>query len=288
MTKIGLGTVQWGLDYGISNNGGITPASEVKKILKRAKELGICVLDTAPTYGSAESKIGENKNLNSFRIISKTIHFNHNESIQDFTNSLHASIQILGGKQLYGVLFHRPKILLDPNGMERWAVLESFKLRGLIKKIGVSIYTGDEILKLFPKYTIDVIQVPLNVFDQRLIKQGHLKKLKDGGVEIHARSIFLQGLLLMTPERWPKYFLPFLKKLRAWHTLLKEQNVTALEAATSFVVSQSEVDIALFGVSNVKQLEEIKAASLTTIDNNIFRKLASDDASLINPSNWGL
>ncbi len=287
--KLGIGTVQFGLDYGISNKEGKTPPDEVVRILEIAKENCIRIIDTAALYGSSEEALGEVlPQGHSFDIVTKTPKFSESISETDvllLEETYHQSLQKLKQSSLYGLLFHNADDLLASKGYLLWDKMMELKSRGLVRKIGVSVYTGAQIDKILEKYAIDLIQIPLNILDQRLLRAGYLEKLKRAGVEIHVRSVFLQGLLLMDPETLPPYFNSVKEHLRKYHLYLREKNLTPLQSALGFVLGIKEVDAVICGVNNYVQLLELcSAAKSSAIEN--FDRFALSDEAILNPAQW--
>jgi aryl-alcohol dehydrogenase-like predicted oxidoreductase len=138
---------------------------------------------------------------------------------------------------------------------------------------------------------VDLVQVPVNILDQRLIRSGHLAKLKKAGVEIHARSVFLQGLLLMHPEEVSPFFAPVLGKLRDFRLALDDAQITPRRAALRFVDSLPEIDAVICGINTCDQLEEL-ICDLNAVQSGLnsfpFEKFALDDENILNPSKWKL
>jgi aryl-alcohol dehydrogenase-like predicted oxidoreductase len=206
--QLGLGTVQFGGDYGVSNPGGRTPPDEVARILALAEREDIGLLDTAALYGDSEAVLGGAlRRGHKFRIVSKTLKFDAARISQADASALRAgfenSLRRLRQDRLYGLLVHAAADLLRPGGELLWAALNELKREGLVEKIGVSVYTGEDIEAILLRFRPDLVQLPLSVLDQRLIAGGQLARLKAQAVEIHARSIFLQGLLLMEDAELP-------------------------------------------------------------------------------------
>lgn len=270
--KLALGTVQFGLNYGISNNEGQTAKDEVIKIFEKASLSGINLIDTAQAYGCSEKIIGSTNSYN-FDIVTKVA------CPEDFVSSLNN----LKSDSIYGLMFHNADILL--NNQDYWKSFELFKSKGKVKKIGVSVYDSTQIDAILERHDIDIIQIPLNIFDRRLIKSGHLKKLKDKDIEIHVRSIFLQGLVFINTEKLSKYFFPYKSFLQSFHKKLKYANITPLEAAINFVKIIDEVDYIICGVNNEKQLTEIIDVYQKNI-NIDYSDFELQDENLLNPSNW--
>lgn len=289
MFRLGLGTVQFGLDYGISNSSGKVSLAQVREILDEAFALSVPLLDCAPLYGDAEAVLGETSAGNRFKIVTKTPQFKKGkidpEDAAALYASLQASLQRLKIQAVYALMVHNADDLLAQDGKLLFAQMQQLKSEGLVEKIGASVYSAEQIDKLLEIGTPDLVQLPLNVFDQRLVKSGHLKKLKDLDVEVHARSVFLQGILLMAPEELPEFFSPVRDTFARYSAELGRSGVSPLQAAISFVLDQKEVDFAICGVTSKDELQQIVAAanSRTRIDVSPF---TLDDPRFVNPVNW--
>lgn len=289
-TRIGLGSVQWGVGYGLANRSGRTPSNEVAHILAAAQGVGIQVIDTAPLYGEAEAVLGE-QDLTSLRVVTKTPRYAHAPitaaDAEDLKSTLARSLARLRLPAVHGLLAHHAEDLLAPGGEWLIDALHSLREAGKVGRIGVSVYDGTQIEAVLERFTPDLVQLPLSVFDQRLIVDGSIDRLSSLGVEIHTRSAFLQGLLLMHPDSAPAYFDPWRENLRAWHTTCAAQNVLPQHAALAFVCDRPEVNCCLIGVQNRTQLLQSLQGldDLAAIDAVQF---SSCDLALINPVNWKL
>ena len=193
MSKLVIGTAQFGLDYGITNHDGQVPINEVKKILNFAKKNNINTLDTASNYGNSEDVLGKIC-VGDYHIITKTTSLKNgaNEVIKNF----HHSLKKIKKTKVKGLLVHNIEEVKDSQFSVVFKQLNELKRQGLVEKIGFSTYTPKQIDFLLNNFDFDLVQLPFNVFDNRLIQGGQLKALKKKKIEIHARSIFLQGLLL--------------------------------------------------------------------------------------------
>lgn len=287
--KLGLGTVQFGLDYGVSNNEGCTPVDEARRILDYAETVGIQVLDTSPSYGVSEQVLGEvAADPRPFKVVTKSRP--QVSGPNELRTDLQESLRRLSRTRVYGLLVHRSSDLLSRNGAELYAELVRLKEQGIVEKIGVSVYTAAEIDALLEKYSIDLLQIPCNVMDQRLLVSGHLQTAKDRGIEIHARSVFLQGLLLMSPESLTRKFKSMVTPLRSYRRFIAERGLTPVCAALRFVLQIPEIDVVLCGVNTCSQLEEIVAdvvANQANLEMREFSKFGMDEVRLLNPSLWG-
>ncbi|PJZ79424.1 aldo/keto reductase [Leptospira meyeri] len=293
--KIGLGTVQFGMDYGVSNQTGKTNQAEVNLILNKALELGIRKLDTAYLYGDSESVLGQNqKELNGFEVITKTRKFGYTAFTKDdaklIRESFLESLSRLKLKKVYGLMFHDSSDLLKENSGYLWDELVSLKAEGKVTKIGVSVYSPNQTAEILKKYPIEIIQFPLNIYDHSFLQNGFLSKLKKLDIEIHVRSVFLQGLALMPSNELPAYFKSVKNHIHECQEMLRSRGITLLEVALDFIKSVQEVDFAILGINNTSQLLEIfdsyySEKNFGGID---YSKFAIFDENITNPSKWKL
>jgi aryl-alcohol dehydrogenase-like predicted oxidoreductase len=288
ISKLGLGTVQWGVAYGISNQAGVTDPGEVRSILLAAQKAGVKLLDTASLYGHAETVIGANR-LDAFKIVTKTPRFAtpyiENFHVEQMFDTFNHSLEKLGVDHVHGLLVHHAQDLLVDGGERLVAGMYRLKDQGRVSKIGVSIYDGEQLEGLLQRFTPDLVQLPLNVFDRRLVDSGWLQRLNERGVEIHIRSAFLQGLLLMHLDDIPSYFKPISQLLANWHAAAREQEMSLVQAALAFVRDLPEVDHVLVGVESVSQFQ----ACLQDFSNPATfdaAGLACDDPAFVNPKFW--
>lgn len=290
--KIGLGTTQFGLDYGISNRSGRADESQIREIIAIAERAGVRVVDTAAAYGDAEDRLGRALAPgHPFQIVTKLPRLPEELRAADtdawVRNAFGASLGRLRASAVYGLLVHRVGDLLGPRGQQVWSTLESLRSDGAVEKIGASIYTARDLDELLERYPLHLVQVPLNVFDQRLLESGHLGRLKAAGIEVHARSIFLQGLLLMDPDTLgDRYFDPARAPLAAFQAAALATGCTPLQAAVSFATSIDEVDAAVVGVTEAAQFAEIIAAAVPILPRDWYRPFAVDDERILDPSRW--
>lgn len=287
MPKLALGTVQFGLNYGVSNFSGKTNLSEATKIIKLAKEENIDLIDTAISYGDSEKTIGK-IGISDFKFISKlpsvsNIKKDLNIIVEEMIKK---SLRRLGINSFYGLLIHKSQDLLGSSGNKLIYELNQIKARGLIEKIGVSIYDPSEIDKIINLLKIDIIQAPLNIIDRRLEKSGWLNKLYNKNIEIHTRSTFLQGLLLMQQDKIPKKFNRWTDLFDRWFLELKKYNLNAAHACMSYPMSLPEIDRIVIGVNTADQLKKLIKLSKTKILNHDLSFMISNDNLLINPNKW--
>jgi len=284
--KIALGTAQFGLNYGIANLNGQIAEKHVNDILFHANYSGIDTLDTAAAYGNSEACLGRAV-TDSFKIITKldSIPFNNTNTYDWALQQLEISLAKLNKKSIYGILLHRPQELLGPSGADLYKALKAFKEKGLVKKIGISIYSPNELEKLMQKFTFDIVQSPLNLIDNRLVSSGWLDILNNNNVEVHTRSSFLQGLLLMKKKDIPQKFMTWNHIWQKWHNWLLLKKISPVEACLAYPLSFSEINRVIVGVDSKSHLNEIiSVANKLKVDS--FPEIGSSDQNLINPAKW--
>ena len=284
------------MDYGISNPNGRVGPEEAARILARAGSAGVRVLDTAAAYGDAEERLGQLLGPSpAFSIVTKLPPADAAIAPADagawVREAVDRSLERLGVDRLYAVLAHGADTLLGPGGAEAWEALETLRSKGTVARIGASVYTADEIDALLERYPIGLLQVPLNVLDQRLVRSGHLARLSAAGVEVHARSVFLQGVLLMESDALPSpQFDGVRDTLHAFRSAARAAGATPLQAAAAFVLGLDGVDTAVFGVTRESELDEILAAADATAASGLpeawFAPFAVDDERILNPARW--
>jgi len=289
--RLGIGTVQFGRDYGVTNAGGKVPAEQVRRILDRAASAGMDLLDTATLYGESETTLGAAMPAgHGFRIVTKTAQFQSPvitaNDATDLLQTFRLSLKKLRRPAIYGLLLHRATDMLGPGGDRLFDALRQIKAEGLAKKIGASVYTGEEIDRLMDMGDLDLIQLPLNWLDQRLAASGHLAKLHAAGIEIHARSAFLQGVLLQAPDSLPAYFAPLRPHLAACRARMAAAGYSPVSAALAYPLSHPEVSAVVCGVTSVHELDQIIDAYPATPPAFEWAAYSNDDAAWLNPSTW--
>ncbi len=291
--KLGLGTVQWGMAYGIANRDGRRPQpTEVGRMLRQAQAAGVDLLDTAAVYGEAESVIGQHAELTRhMKVVTKTAPWPQYAADQNVAAVLEEafvqSLKRLKCHRVYGLLVHQSADLLSPHGARIWCALEDFKARGLVTRIGVSVYDPDELERVIAILPIEIVQLPFNLYDQRFLQSGWLKQLHRAGVEVHGRSAFLQGLLLIAAEQLPQAF----NQWRSHHQRLYREfeaiGASPLTASLRFCLDQPDIDRVIVGCESPQQLDEILgAASADNVTMPHASTFAVDDGAMIDPRRW--
>lgn len=286
MNRLAIGTVQFGLPYGIANQTGQISKNTAKAILAEASAQGLDTLDTAIAYGLSEHQLGE-IGVQGWKIVTKLPGLTAKISNAAHWTEEQASnsLRRLGVDRLYGLLLHCPADLYGPQGHDIYQGLLQLKAEGWVNKIGVSIYDPKELTDLLAYFDIDLVQAPLNILDRRLIDTGWLEGLHARGIVVHVRSVFLQGLLLMPAAERPDKFIRWQPLWQRWDDWIRETGQTPLQACLGFALAQPWVERVIVGVDGLTQFQEIltaaaKPSRLPPAD------LKSDDLDLINPSRW--
>jgi len=284
--KLALGTVQFGMDYGVANASGRVSRKEAKAILECASFHKIDMLDTAIAYGGSETMLGE-LGIKNWKAITKlpAVPNDCHDIAQWVYGQVHQSMARLGVTQLYGVLLHRPSQLLEGIGSTLYAALQGLKSQGFIGKVGVSVYDPAELDPLFDSYLLDLVQAPLNIVDRRLVDSGWSNRLHACGVEIHIRTIFLQGLLLMPPSQRPAKFNSWSDIWNVWDGWLASAGLTPLEGCLRYVYNSLDIDRVVVGVDTSTQLNQIVKATKGQLS-SLPEFKSMHDVRLINPASW--
>lgn len=286
INSICLGSANFGFDYGINKKNAINK-KELKKLLDYAGKNNISFIDTAISYKNSEKKIGFFNKYN-FKIITKLPQIPKKIiNVESWIiNKVQASCHRLKINNLYGVLIHDTKELKNKKKSKKIYKAFDYLIKNkIVKKVGLSIYDPKELDLFFKEYNYQIVQIPINIFDRRLISSGWGKKLFKKNVEIFARSIFLKGLLLRDVDKIPKEFLKWNKKFINLEKWTKKKNISKVEACIRFVKSFKEIKKIILGIHNVDQLREnmgfFKKKSLTIPIN-----LNINSGKILNPKKW--
>jgi len=293
--KLCLGTVQFGMDYGISQAGQPAVADAID-ILECAVNNGVLALDTAAAYGTAEDVIGVFLKQNSgyrskIELISKlpsVILDNKPKQLhsQIIHESLLRSLERLGVDYLDAYLFHNPQHIYDDNLIN---IMMNFKNEGLVKQIGASVYTPDEAKKGIEN-KLDILQIPYSIFDQRMNEQNVLNMAQCNGVNLHTRSVFTQGLMLMEDTDIPPHLEAARKIVRDYKEFCAKNEVTRVELAIAFISRQKSITHLVFGVDSKEHLLEIIESNKKPIPDKILNdaeiQFAKLDEDIIMPNRW--
>jgi aryl-alcohol dehydrogenase-like predicted oxidoreductase len=283
--KIVLGTVQFGLDYGINNSRGKPSKESVFAILKAAHRLGFDELDTADAYGnSTEILSAFRKECPSydFKIMSKFIL----NGEYNFRDAFEKSCHNLGVSSLEGFYFHR---FQEFKSFKHFDILRSLKQEGRLKKIAVSLYTNEELEMVVNHPEVDLIQLPFNLFDCSAEKISLLKKAKRSGKQIYVRSVFLQGLFFKDLKTLPEKLQPLQAALLELHSIVQSRKIKMEDLCLKFATDQSFIDKVVIGVDSLEQLEKNVASLNADIPGTVFEevlKIKISNPQFLNPANW--
>ncbi|TJY42744.1 aryl-alcohol dehydrogenase [Cohnella pontilimi] len=262
--KLAIGSQLFGMDPDTRGDARISP-QEVQAILAYARRAALDMVDTAPDYGRSEFVLGaEGGEALPRKIVTKTPVF-HSDSIgyEDMlllTTSFSRSLWRLRTSRIYGLVVQRGFDLMKPGAEAIYAQLKQWKAEGKVEKIGVFVRDAQELDALLSQYAFDIVQLPVNVLDQRMPDSGALRRLKLKGVEIHARSVFSDGLLLTKPEELPSRYASYRDHLEQYHGKLQDRRMQPVEAALLFIRSVPQIDYAIVEINSLAHLKEVHAA----------------------------
>lgn len=286
--KLALGTVQFGLDYGVANTGGRVTAEEARAIVGQAWASGINTLDTAVAYGDSERRLGE-IGVTGWHVVSKlpAMDAGCDDPAAWVADLTRQSLNRLGIDRLYGLLLHRPGQLLDAGGDRLYRGLQQVKDAGLVEKIGASIYDPGELDALHPAFAFDLVQAPFSLLDRRLLTSGWMSRLGALGTELHVRSVFLQGLLLMPQGGRPAMFDRWASVWTELHRWLDGTGLSAAQACLRYAVAQPAISRVVVGVDSCRQLQELLQAANGPAP-PVPRVVMTEDPDLLNPGRWNV
>jgi aryl-alcohol dehydrogenase-like predicted oxidoreductase len=284
MNRIVLGGAQLGLPYGILNGGETLSREEVARILDTAVDHGIDSIDTAIAYGHSESIIGE-ISQNRFKIISKLppLPVDISNVSEWVYSQVQGSLSRLKCTSLDALLLHRPQDLTGAQGVELYAAIESLMAEKMIHRFGVSIYSPDDLEGIIDTFEIHVVQAPLNVFDRRIL--GVTDQLSALNIEVHVRSVFLQGVLIASPQDRPHRFEPWSEHFALFDEWVRSSGLSAMACCMGFALQQPGIAKLVIGTTSAESLDEI----MNSIPNSVFEvptHLQSSVEQLIDPRFW--
>lgn len=281
--KIVLGTVQFGINYGINNSSGQVPLDEVCTILKKSEQAGVKTLDTSSAYGISEQVLGKalKDSGTKFNIISK-----YPMCDKSVRNTFRQSLENLSVDCLYGYMVHHFEFYQE--NPEIFDEMTALKEEGKILKVGFSLYTIDELEYLLEKNVkFDILQFPYNIFDRQF--EPYMQKLVENDVEIHTRSAFLQGLFFKDTNTLPDMLKPLRSYLDKVHQYCNDKGVGVEQLTFGYVLANENVKGALIGVDNHVQLEAnliVASCKLSQDDFDFIKSIDIKEKELLNPSNW--
>lgn len=289
-SRLGIGTAQFGQEYAIGAGETRPGHGEIASILEMAAIAGIRVLDTASAYGDAEAVLGGVlPSGHQFRIVTKTAVYDREamrpEDGDTLAEVFHKSLNDIGVGSVYGLMIHKASNLMGEGGEHLFDAMQNLKQKGRVEKIGVSVYDARQIESVLARFPIDLVQVPVSILDQRLVAGGQLRELKKKGIEIHARSVFLKGLVFADPRNLPDHFEDVRERLDAFREEVSARGATPQEAALSYVLDNPDIDTVLCGVTSAAQLSQIVSGMGPSALPDPQR-FALAGADILNPARW--
>jgi len=299
LPRLILGTVQFGLPYGVANTKGQIPREEAAEILELGTKAGLTTLDTAIAYGESEAILGS-IGVRQWRIITKLPKLpNDCMEVESWVRKqVEGSLERLKVERLQAVMMHRPEDLLGPQGGGIIKGLQLLKDEGVISESGISVYSPAELDPFLSAAHFDIVQAPFNILDRSLLKTDHFFRLKASGTKLHLRSIFLQGLLLMDLNSQNQKFPAWSQIWAGLSKYLTENRLSPLEICLRFAFAAINSDGVLVGVDSLDHFKQILNVMRNV--NKIFEKNENSvtvlpkmpdlfdccDVNLINPSRW--
>lgn len=285
LSKLGLGTAQFGLDYAHTDSRGRPPEAEVGDILQMAARASVPLLDATVAFGTAERALGSAMPRPCpFRVVVKTA---RSDRGPDFVEAeARSSLARLGLERAYAVVVQSAADLLGPHGAALWDRLKRLRDEGLFDRIGVSVYASDDPTGVVRRFKPDIVQAPASLLDQRLLVSGELARLAELGVEVHLRSIFLQGLLFLPPDRMPAPLKDAASSLSRVRRMIAEGRSDPLQAALGFALARPEASAVIVGVTSAAELSAIIAAAASPPPELDWNGMAMNDPAALDSHRW--
>jgi hypothetical protein len=256
--RLMIGTANFGANYGIGNGGKKVSIEEIAKIVKFAEYSGVLGFDTASAYGESEEILGQ-MGVQESKIITKIPAFASDcrDHDQVCSSTVNQTLEKLKISRLHGVLLHRPEQLFSKSGSDIYDAMAKLKADGFTELIGCSVYDVAELKEIHQNFGFDIYQIPYNVLDRRFSENGVMKQLSSEGIKVYARSIFLQGLLLLDRKDRPSWLETHSKALNEWDNFVHDSGRPAIELCLDFVFQNPNLTGVVVGVDSVSQLKEI-------------------------------
>jgi len=292
--RLGLGTVQLGLRYGVAHAGPRPTRAAALEVIDRAASLGVGMLDTAPRYGAAEDVVGASARRAELRVVTKTAPEAPGGApgeapAEALERGLDRSLARLGLDRVHGLLEHDAAKLLGPGADERWRAMERLRSDGRVARIGASVYAPEEVFALLERYPLEIVQAPLNALDLRMRTSGALARLAERGVEVHLRSVLLQGALPARPDALALN--PALSRaVGAFRARCAAGGLAPLEAALGLALEAAPDAVVVVGAQSAEQLDELADAGARALARggalDLLAGCASNDPEVHDPRRW--
>lgn len=285
VSKLGLAAAQFGLDGMSASPRARSPETEARDILNIAARAHLSVLDVSGNYGRAESVLGD--------LIPRPVPFRVTLSAAradrgpDFVEAeARASLRRLGLERADAIIVSSPSELFGPHGAAVWDRLARLRDEGLFAKIGVAAHASDDPVGVARRFKPDILQAPASLLDQRLLADGSLARIAGLGIEVQLRSIFLNGLLFLPPDRVPAQLKGASGRLSKVRRMIAEGRSDPLQAALGFALSRAEASAVLVGVTSAAELSAVVAAASSPPPDLDWDDMAIDDPVALDPRRW--
>ena len=282
--RLSLGTAQWGTHYGLTNERGELTDCEVTEIVSAALAAGVTAADTHRTtdpkqgYGRAQARL--RPWARDFRITTKI----YGRSDEPISEQLAITLTELDIPRVHACLVHDWAVLSGEERRSTARALEAVRASGQAANVGVSAYDEAEVASAIEHFeSLDVVQVPASVVDQRMVNSAVLQALSESGAEIQVRSIFLQGLLL---EPRATASLAAHPDIRRFHLFCEANGIAPLAACLSFIRSLEWATQVVVGVTDAAELAQICTTWQAEAVTANWATFASDDVELLDPRRW--
>jgi aryl-alcohol dehydrogenase-like predicted oxidoreductase len=284
LSKLGIGAGQFRLE-GVHAPRGRSPEAEVGEILAVAARSGVRVFDTASNSNYAEAVVGTHlPKPCQFRMMVKAGRIDRGpDSVEA---DARASLRRLGLARADAIIVQMAGELFGPYGGQVWDRLLALRDEGLFEFVGISAYASDDPLGMVKRFKPDIIQAPASLLDQRLLIDGTLATLAEWGIEVQLRSIFLQGLLFLPPDRVPGEFKLAASRLSRVRRMIAEGRSDPLQAALGFALSRPEAGSVIVGVTSAAELQAVVAAALSPPPELDWDEMALDDPAALDGRGW--
>jgi aryl-alcohol dehydrogenase-like predicted oxidoreductase len=284
LSKLGFGAAQFPLEAGAPPRGR-SPEAEVGEILGLAARSGLCAFDSAHNAPHAETVIGERlPHPCPFRVMIKA--GRADRGADQLEDAARATLRRMGLRQADAIIVQVASDLFSPTGAESWNRLRQLRDEGLFKAIGVSVFASDNPVALAKRFQPDIVQAPASLLDQRLLVDGSLATIAEMGIEVQLRSIFLQGLLFLPPDRVPGPIKGAASSLSRVRRMIAEGRSDPLQAALGFALARQEASSVLVGVTSAAELQAIIAAASRPPPELDWDEMAMSDPAVLDPHSW--
>jgi aryl-alcohol dehydrogenase-like predicted oxidoreductase len=284
--KLAVGAAQMGMAYGVANRTGQVGPERARQLLDTARAHGVDTIDTAAAYGDSEMTLGAVGSAG-FRVVTKIgpVPDRCSDPADWVVASVRASCGRLRRQSVHGVLLHRSEDLFGPHARGIIEGLQRLPRLGLAERVGLSVYSPDELERSCEVLDAGIVQLPRNPLDRRFERSGWIRRLAEAGVEVHVRSIFLQGLLAMPPAEVPARFSQWRGALSSWHRWLSNRGIGAIEACIRDAMSEPAIDRIVTGFDSPEQMAMACEFSGRAPE-RVPEEIAVDDLDLLLPFRW--